>query len=335
MSYKITKVSDSNFYNYYIEKYSNMGMSMMEAPESSSSSSDDQYRSIYYDRDFNIYVDDSKASAAMNKINEEISNLKELFNKNKILSDTELSYLKQYTYDYWMIFYWNKYKQRMNDPEFSKGMENRARMSMNQVSFQNTKGGEGIKLEGSEEIINIMQQSLKGVAVGIPVLGKAIAASVIAENLIKAKEFIISSLSTLKDSPDPNLKQLGTSLASYGEVTSNLLEKINLKKAFDQSKANIGDFVGYLVNIALGSITFTVAGNPAGASLSAALSAGKAAMHKAIFGSINSVYKLIKMILSSKSLKADSVKIFSSLWQIVSGPIKELLNAAAATVGTV
>ena len=234
MSYKITKVSDSDFYINDIKKYSNMGASMMVGPDGGTPSSgqDNKYRSIYYDRDYDIYVDDSKASEVMDKINVEITKLKSLFEQNKNLSEVELSALKTYTYDYWMIFYWNKYKQRMSNPEFARGMEYRARMSMQQVSFQNTRGP-GIELHGSEEIISIMKDTLKAISIGVPVFGKAIAASVIAENLIKAKEFVVSSLSTLKDSADPNLKELGASFASYGGATSDLLEKVNLKEAFD------------------------------------------------------------------------------------------------------
>ena len=65
-----------------------MGASMMVGPEGGSGSSD--YSSIYYDTDYKLYIEDSKASSVMGDINSEINKLKSKFNKTKILSDKEL-----------------------------------------------------------------------------------------------------------------------------------------------------------------------------------------------------------------------------------------------------
>ena len=324
MSYKITKVSDSDFYINDIKKYSNMGASMMVGPEGGSGSSD--YSSIYYDTDYKLYIEDSKASSVMGDINSEINKLKSKFNKTKILSDKELDALKRYTYDYWMIFYWNKYKNRMNDKEFSRGMENRAKMAMNQVNFQNTLGP-GINLSGSEEIISIMKDTVKGIAMSYPVTAHAISLAVIVENLTKARTFILKTLTGLKDSNNPELKSIGEAFLANKD---SALMGIDLSKVFNDSDANISDFVGYIVNIAIASLAFVSAGNPAGAALNTALSAGKSSIQRAILGSLNGVYALIKAIASSKNLSKDGIKLFSMIWKIVGGPIGELLRGAEA-----
>jgi len=331
MSYKITKVSGSNFWGEELEKFSQL--SLMVAPEGGSgpSANIDSEIYFYYDTDYSKYVDDSLASTTMNKVNSAILKLREKFKASGALTDKELARIKKLTYDYWMMFHWNKYKERMNNEEFARAMKHKAQTKVNEVSFQNTKG---VGIVGEEAIVEILTSALgsgiEAILLSYPGMANAISFIELTDGLFRLNRFIRETLAKLKDSEVPALKAIGDVANKSEAIHSELIEKVGMEKIFPPN-AGLGDALGYLVQIILASISFATAGNPAGAAFNSALRAGASSIRANLIGSIKDVYDLLKMIITSGNIKSDALKIFSKLWGIAGSSVTSVLNSAAAT----